>query len=159
MVEIFGLVAVSALFFSYFLSLLLFCFIFLGLYLFFIFVTEKKKKKDIWPDLKNRSSLLLRTFVLNEYEPNGTGGKGTFTYFSWITLGCPNQHGHLHQLAVLIKEHRAWKPVEGCSLVLPGLPRAASSLMVSNNLSFLLCPNNLWQQQKQTSTWKLGIPI
>lgn len=75
--------------------------------------------------------MLLKTFVLNEYEPNGTGGKGMFTYFSCITLGCPNQHGHLHQLAVLIKEHRAWKPVEGCSLVLPGLLRAASSLMIS----------------------------
>ena len=55
----------------------------------------------------------------------------------------PQSPHHLHRLAVLIKEHRAWQSVEGCSLALPGPPQAASSLRSPDNLSFLLCPNNL----------------
>ena len=37
---------------------------------------------------------------------------------------------HLHHLAVLMTEHGAWQCVQGCSLGLPGLPRAASCAMV-----------------------------
>ena len=58
-----------------------------------LFLKKKKKKEgSIWLVLKSRSPLLLGTFVWNEKRPNGTGGKGIFTYFPRVILGCPNLH-------------------------------------------------------------------
>lgn len=57
---------------------------------------------------------------------------------------------HLDHLAVLIKEHKARQSGKGYSLVPPGPPWAARSHAVSRQSVVLLCPNNLWQKQKQT---------
>lgn len=103
------------------------------------------KKKDIWPVLKKQVLLALEDLCIEWSWATWNRWKGNNYLFLLCYTRMPWSPCHLHHLAVLIKERRTWQPVEGCSLVLPGLPWAAGSLWSPDNLSFLLCPNNLWQ--------------
>lgn len=129
-----------------------------GCFLFLIFNSFQSNRKDMWSLLKSCPPLLQRTSLFKGAEPTEQLGKGWSLIFPVLYWGA-QAPCHLDHLAVLIKEHKAWQPVEGYSLVPPGLPWASRRLAVSRHLSFCCVPITFGNSKSKQVSKAKGVLI
>lgn len=92
-------------------------------------------------------------YSMKKSQWNSWEGK-THLFFSVLYSGAQIPC-HLDHSAALVKEHGAWQPVQGCSQSCSHCRGRLTAWWAPDNLSFLQCPSDLWQQQMQTGAWRL----